>query len=681
MPNVRDPASRLTDLVDRLEPRLRRRFVEAMFLIRSRLTLEVLVGYLESGRIDEATIVVERAIGSFAAALHDAVVASGSATASIVISRAVDVAFDFDATDPRFVAAARQAKLDLIREFSDEQRRAVRQAISDGVLRGANPREQARAIRGSIGLTQRQAAAVGNYRRLLEAGSTEALNRQLRDRRFDRTVLDAIDHNRRLSDGEVNRMVERYQERFLAYRAEVIARTEALRAVHSGNDAAYEQAFALGELGREQVQRSWQTAADERVRSIHKAMHGQPRLVGEAFVDGDGNRLLRPGDSSAPASTTVQCFLPSTVIGTSGIRRAMRRWYSGQVVQITTGSGRTLSVTANHPVFTLRGWVRADALSEGDYLIERALKHDLGLGLDVEVADRQAAIHEVFDSLAKVGMPMRVHRFNVNLHGERPDHDVDVVGANCELRHGVESLQVLGNFFFEAANILPRLLFGFGHNEEQGFRPFLSTRSVVSRLSQSKPLLARHALHADFVGLTSGALGQTKVSQARNHTGTASAYVSRDFQYGEPAAMHVGDLPEKRLPGVGPESDWRSEIGSLDLVSWDESKITKTRLNDVVRRFEHRSHPQDRDPFAVELGNSGKEMGSGLLPVRVSGITFQHYDGLVFNVETETGIIESNGIVSHNCRCSVSTRIAVDATGLDVLVQVYQMPEPVRLRA
>lgn len=306
MTDVRDPASRLVDLVDELAPKLRRKFLEAVFVVKSRLTLEVLIGYLEAGRIEEAELVVERAISAFAAEVAKGVVASGEATAE-VISRAVDVSFHFDATNLRVVQAAREAKADLVREVVAEQRQVIRNAIFEGITTGVNPRQQARLIRDSIGLTQRQQAAVYNYKRLLQSGSTEALDRQLRDRRFDRTVQSAIDSGEVLNKTQVDRMVERYQERYLQYRSEVIARTEALRAVHVGNEATFEQAFESGDLDRDQVVREWNTAKDERVRASHRFMHGQKRAVGEPFISGDGNKLAFPGDPTAPAADVVSC--------------------------------------------------------------------------------------------------------------------------------------------------------------------------------------------------------------------------------------------------------------------------------------------------------------------------------------------------------------------------------------
>ena len=102
-------------------------------------------------------------------------------------------------------------------------------------------------------------------------------------------------------------MVGRYRERYLRFRAETIARTEALRAVHQSSEEAYRQAVDQGQLDPGALVRTWITAADERVRGSHRAMMGQQRGFDETFTSGVGNRLRFPGDPNAPASETVRC--------------------------------------------------------------------------------------------------------------------------------------------------------------------------------------------------------------------------------------------------------------------------------------------------------------------------------------------------------------------------------------
>lgn len=301
-----DPASRLIALINTAEPEIRDTFLRVVNVVRNQRTLNELVELLEQGRIEEALALADNIPLTVASAVTLTVVNSGTSTADL-IARVIEGPVDFDQTNQRAVAIMRGSRLRLIREFTQEQRNATREALVNGIQRGANPREQARIFRDSIGLTTNQIRAVENYRRLLQQGSLEALSRRLRDARFDSTVRRSVRNDEPLTDTQINRMVTRYQERYLRYRSEVIARTEALRAVHQGTEEMYQQAFDNGVLNPNDLTREWVTADDARVRDTHDGMNGQMRLVGEPFTSDGGIPLRYPGDENAPAAETIQC--------------------------------------------------------------------------------------------------------------------------------------------------------------------------------------------------------------------------------------------------------------------------------------------------------------------------------------------------------------------------------------
>lgn len=271
--------------------------------------LNNLVRLLEAGRFDDAIDVAARAGAIRVSDSYAAVYVAAGVEASTFVERALDITIGFDQVNVRAVQHMQNERLRLIREFTNEQRLATRTALVDGIQRGLNPRQQARNFRQSIGLTQRQVAAVQNYRRLLEGtsdGDTSALTRQLRDRRFDGTVRRAARQREPLTALQIDRMVERYGDRYVKYRAEVIARTEALRAVHAGSDEAFRQAIDVGSIAATEVERTWVTAADERVRSSHAALGGLVRRIDETYPGFNG-ALRYPGDPLAPGSETIQC--------------------------------------------------------------------------------------------------------------------------------------------------------------------------------------------------------------------------------------------------------------------------------------------------------------------------------------------------------------------------------------
>lgn len=307
-----DPASRIERVLRGQEARMRRAFDTAVNIIRDETTLERLADLLERGLFEEALAGLELAAQALAAQQAESLIAAARDTAQFLSTAALTVTVSFDVSNTRAVRIMQENRLALVREFSDAQRAATREALTQGILDGANPREQARRFRESIGLTQRQTQSVNNFRRLLTAArqdglpSREALDRALRDRRFDRSILRAIRDNEPLTGGQVDTMVGRYEARLRRHRSEVIARTEALRAVHQGTEEMYRQAIDAGQIRPEQLSRTWVTAQDERVRDSHQRLNGEVRAFGEVW-EAEGGVLRFPGDPAAPASETIQC--------------------------------------------------------------------------------------------------------------------------------------------------------------------------------------------------------------------------------------------------------------------------------------------------------------------------------------------------------------------------------------
>lgn len=306
MAEEEDDKARIEGLLATAAFGFRRRFLDAVKQIEDDQTLEQLEELLGFRRYDEALVAAELAAANLANGFSGAFLASADDTMRF-IGNSINVLVSFDRTNERAVEMMRRNQLRLVRGFTNEQRLATRFALVEGIAQGMNPRQQALLFRQSIGLTRRQVQAVLNYRRLLERGDAAALQRALRDRRFDSTVRAAVDGDRPLTNDQIDRMVGRYRERYVRYRSEVIARTESLRAVHEGAQAAYRQAISDGVLAEDELVQEWITATDERVRSSHAFMHGQQRPIGEPFTSGAGNQIRYPGDIDAPGSETIQC--------------------------------------------------------------------------------------------------------------------------------------------------------------------------------------------------------------------------------------------------------------------------------------------------------------------------------------------------------------------------------------
>jgi len=308
-----DALAQFTALLNAAEPRVRKRFAEAILLARQEndlAELERVAGLVETGQIDEAL----RAADAVAPALSttlEAVYSSFGMSAAHVFRSQVDTTFDFNSLNTRAQRAMQANRAELIREFTQEQRGATTELLSNGFARGLAPIEQARELKRSIGLTTKQAQAVTNYRRLLSEGSAESLNRALRDKRFDRTVARSLASRGAaripLTPTQIDAMVKRYSERSIAHRAETIALTETRRAAGAADVELWTQAVESGEIAAEDVVGVWHVRRDGRQRDSHDFMQGQERQLGETFTSGSGNALLYPGDPGAPGSETIRC--------------------------------------------------------------------------------------------------------------------------------------------------------------------------------------------------------------------------------------------------------------------------------------------------------------------------------------------------------------------------------------
>jgi hypothetical protein len=202
----------------------------------------------------------------------------------------IGLALSFDLINPEAIAFLSTYVMELIKQVSDETRRAIADVVMNAFQYGGHPYEQARTIRNMIGLTQTQSQAVANFRRMLENEPLAALTRDLRDHRFDATLRMAGRMKGQLSKEQIDKMAQRYYDRYLKYRAEMIARTETIRASAMGQMETWRQAIAQGLLPQN-MKRKWTVTYDDRLcshcKSIPKLNPGG-RGMDEQFISDIG---------------------------------------------------------------------------------------------------------------------------------------------------------------------------------------------------------------------------------------------------------------------------------------------------------------------------------------------------------------------------------------------------------
>ena len=305
---------RLQTLLDKSEMFIQREFIKFLTTLRSDAVLKQFNDALESNDINKVYDIINSHVIVFANTIPLLFSQVAAAEAVIYVSQLknVGMGIGFDPTNPRAAEKVRQARFDIIRGLNLQQRQATQQAIARAFETGFNPRIVAREIRNSIGLTAQQESAVNNYRAMLQSRNSDALQRELRDRRFDRTVSRSIRDETPLTAAQIDIMTNAYRRNMLAFRTETIARTQAVRATSEARQESLVQVMDFIAETHEAI-REWDWTDDDRTRDHHRHMMVARAGLTTPFVDGLGNTLMFPGDPSAPAASTANCRCTFTV--------------------------------------------------------------------------------------------------------------------------------------------------------------------------------------------------------------------------------------------------------------------------------------------------------------------------------------------------------------------------------
>jgi hypothetical protein len=301
-------------LVADWEPKTRAAFISAVKDIRDGASLVRLGAAIEAGDVEGAMREIgmeESRFGPLDAVLA-AIFAVGGASALIKINavrqRGAPVVFDLRTYTAN--AWIREHSGRLISDVANDQKAMIRETIEAGVY----GRESARSIvldllgQRSTVTGRREAALIGlsrvqvqwarNYEiELTGVPSKNALDRSLRDPRFDRAVSEAIRTETPLPAKTKAAMVNAYRNRALRQRAAQIGEMETLTALHQSQIEAAHQAIAAGIIDGSQVRRFWQTMQDDRVRKSHRPIPGLNRNgvgLDTPFITPDGPALYPP---------------------------------------------------------------------------------------------------------------------------------------------------------------------------------------------------------------------------------------------------------------------------------------------------------------------------------------------------------------------------------------------------
>lgn len=149
----------------------------------------------------------------------------------------------------------------------------------------------------------------------------------------------------------------------------------------------------------------------------------------------DGCGVYNAASDSLEMTPEKACILPGQAIE-GRVLAASEAFYSGKAVNIRAASGQAVSVTANHPVLTHRGFVPAYDIRKGDYLLCYVREDEAARPYSYKEYI-PALVENAFESfLAAGGFQERSRAGCLDFHGDAAffDGDVHIVRADGLLR-------------------------------------------------------------------------------------------------------------------------------------------------------------------------------------------------------------------------------------------------------
>jgi len=214
--------------------------------------------------------------------------------------------FVFDHIDPETVNAAKRSAAAMVTGVRSEVRSAIQEAIVGSVSGNLTRQQTVRVVRGAVGMSGPQARAYANLASAAYAGQGPMTNaeRALFSRAQGFKLQGQTRLKRNMNPAAIRRMLDQYERRAIAHRAQTIARTETMRASNLGKLQGARQFVAATNNTRLVLE--WVTTFDDRTCQICVGLDGKVVDDGTAFVSNIGQELAT---ETPPIHPRCRCVL------------------------------------------------------------------------------------------------------------------------------------------------------------------------------------------------------------------------------------------------------------------------------------------------------------------------------------------------------------------------------------
>ena len=355
-------------------------------------------------------------------------------------------------------------------------------------------------------------------------------------------------------------------------------------------------------------------------------------------------RVYRPEDITYPVHPF--CLVGDMVISAPTIKSGTSRQYSGQVITLETASGKKLTATPNHPILTDQGWTAIHLIHEGDDVFSCVDSEGAVRAVTPDHYQGPSKIGEVVTAFHKSSRmaSTRVEVAPEYFHGDGEGSDICVVSRDRFLRDKVFSSHLLQPSQHDS--LLVRLIQALALNRQRSLDLFFNgDRSASSPLtSLFSPSLPLFLWHLSPLHKLSFALIANMNASALQDESNALPLNFELLSY-----LILGDARSVSAHNIVPNSR----------VPLSKSLTSFSRLQHFIfggRSLQPSFFQRSANKFTVDsnLGSSSLNRLAGkVYRDRVIKMSVSHFNGPVYNLETETGWYLASDIVTHNCRCNL----------------------------
>lgn len=321
-------------------------------------------------------------------------------------------------------------------------------------------------------------------------------------------------------------------------------------------------------------------------------------------------------------SQLPNCFPGSTKVSLSnGCRNILRHIYQGDMINLVI-KGDVIQVTPNHPIMTQRGWLAANEIQEGDYLVSSADNSERGINKDIN--EMTTTFDDLYISSA-ISNVKSLSGAEFNLHGYIPKGNVDSIIIDNKLPLWIESI---------SEKDIEKLVLSFANSNVSNI-----FGGVFSKIIN--PLLSRFF---SYFSKTFGVKLSKSNSISLASVSNSYAVINTDRINSLPRASIFISESKSALPFI------------VSICNYFRLASSKLRAS-VLRGFKAESIKQFCSKFFsanfIVGGKTNKSRAIAYSLNRVEKKFISEFSGHVYTIESYNGWynIASTGIIVKNCRC------------------------------